>query len=385
MLLYLEFDCITNFFRFLNLRMSMNNTHYNQKLSSDILEFATNIGCKELYQVLDKDSGLHGFVAIHCTKRGPALGGCRFLPYISSNLAAIDAMRLAKGMALKSAMANLPLGGGKTVLINPTNSSNTLNFDRFKALQAFGKFLNTLKGRYITAVDSGTSVTDMDHIAKETAFVTSTSKFNYSVADPSIATARGVLKGILAAVKFKFATQDLQDVHVAVQGVGNVGYYLVKFLHHLKARISICDINSQLIDRCVADFNKINVISDPEKIYQINADVFSPCALGGILNSKNIAQLKVKIIAGAANNQLAAEDQAEHLHKKDILYAPDFVINAGGVIYVAGPVLKQTETENLQKIDDIYNTLLNIFTRHVKENINTYNLSYAMALEKLNV
>ena len=362
----------------------MSNTNSSSKLPTDILEFADHIGCKELHMVVDKASGLKGVVAIYCTKLGPALGGCRFLPYASSDLAAIDAMRLAKSMAFKSAIAGLPLGGGKAVLIEPTNSKD-IKFDRVKALEAFGRFLNTLNGRYITAVDSGTSVADMDHIAKETKFVTSTSKFNYSISDPSVATARGVLKGILAAVKFKFAKNDLQDIHVVVQGVGNVGYYLVKLLHSMKAAISICDININLINRCVSEFSNINVISDPDKIYQVNADVFSPCALGGILNDKNIDQLKVKIVAGAANNQLATETHAEYLHQKDILYAPDFVINSGGVIYVAGPVLKQTEAENLQKVDNIYNTLLNVFERHIKQKINTHNVAYAIAVEQFNI
>ena len=361
------------------------NATPNSELSTDILEFANDNGCKELHTVVDPDSGLNGFVAIYCTNRGPALGGCRFLPYAASNLAAIDSMRLAKGMAFKSAIADLPLGGGKAVLIEPIHPQNIVNFDRIKALKAFGRFLNTLNGRYITAVDSGTTVNDMDHIASETKFVTSTSKFNYSISDPSVATARGVLKGILAAVKFKFAQDNLQDIRVAVQGVGNVGYYLVKLLHSMGAKISICDLNPKLINRCQAEFSDINVISDPEKIYQVDADVFSPCALGGILNTKNIGQLKVKIIAGAANNQLAADAHAEDLRQKGILYAPDFVINAGGVIYVAGPVLLQSEAENLQKVDGIYNILLDVFDRHVKQNINTHNIAYAMALEKLNI
>lgn len=363
----------------------MNHVTYNQRSPVDLLEFAQQIGCKELYMLSDQDFALNGVIAIYSTKRGPALGGCRLLPYASGNLAAIDAMLLAKSMALKSALADLPLGGGKAVLMDCSNPKdpNNCKFDRLKVLSAFGRFLNTLNGRYITAVDSGTSVTDMDHIAKETAFVTSTSNFNYSIADPSVATARGVLKGILAAIKFKFAQDDLSGVHVAVQGVGNVGYNLVKLLYNLGAKISICDPNKNLINRCLSEFSKINVVVDPTKIYQTDADVFAPCALGGILNSNNIEQLKVKIVAGGANNQLANQEQAEYLHQLGILYAPDFVINAGGVIYVAGPVLKQTEAENLQKVDNIYNTLLEIFKRHVQQNISTHHIAYAMALERL--
>lgn len=366
----------------------MSHINSNSEFPTDILDFAAQIGCKELHMFVDRDSGLKGIVAIYSTKLGPALGGCRFLPYASSNLAAIDAMYLAKSMTFKSAIAGLPLGGGKAVLIMPesfkfSNADINLN-NRKQALGAFGKFVNKLNGRYITAPDSGTSVADMDHIATETQFVTSTSKFHYSMPDPAFATARGVLKGILAAVKCKFAKDDLQDIHVAVQGVGNVGYYLVKFLHQLGASITICDLNPELLKRCTEQFNNLRVVVDPEKIYQVNADVFSPCALGGILNAKNIDQLKVKIVAGAANNQLATEEHAERLYQKNILYAPDFVINAGGVIYVAGPVIGQTEVENLQKIDNIYNTLLNVFAKHIEQQINTYKISYMMALEKLN-
>lgn len=346
----------------------------------DFLEFANKIGCKELHITIDPESGLKGIVAIHSVKLGPALGGCRFLHYTSTNLAATDAIRLAQAMAFKAAISNLPLGGGKAVLLLPEDLTN---FNRPKALKAFGKFLNTLNGRYITAVDSGTNVTDMDHIATQTSFVTSTSKFSYSIPDPSVITARGVLHGILAAVKAKFSQNDLQGLHVAIQGVGNVGYNLVKLLDKLGVKLSICDTNKNLINRCLSEFKNINIIEDPEKIYTVNADIFAPCALGGILNEKTIEQLTAKIIAGAANNQLASSINAEHLHQKGILYAPDFTINAGGLIYVAGPVIGQTEQENLQKVDNIYNTLLKIFQLSAMQNINTNNIAYDLASEKL--
>ncbi len=352
----------------------------------DLLEFAKQINCQELHGFIDNNSGIKGIVAIYSTKLGPALGGCRFLPYKSSNLAAIDAMLLAKSMAFKSAMADLPLGGGKAVLIHPGALSIDLNqnvFDRSKALQAFGKFLNLLNGRYITAVDSGTKVADMDLIAKETKFVTSTSRFNYAISDPSVATAKGVLQGILAAVKFKWNTDDLSDIHIAIQGVGNVGYNLVKFLSKYKIKISICDINKHLLERCKHDFVNINIINDPEKIYSLDADLFSPCALGGILNDQNIEKLKATIIAGAANNQLATEKHAQYLDELGILYAPDFLINAGGIIYVAGPIINQTEEENLKKINNIYNTLYKIFQEHALQKINPYKIAYNIALKKL--
>ena len=240
---------------------------FNQLTVIEPLDFAEQIGCKELHMLTDNESGLKGMVAIYSVHRGPALGGCRFLPYESSSLAAIDAIQLAKAMAFKSAIADLPLGGGKAVLIQ---SKKFIDLDnRIKALKAFGKFLNTLNGRYITAVDSGTSVEDMDQIATETTFVTSTSKFSYSTLDPSVATARGVLQGILAAVKFKFGQDDLQNIHVAVQGVGHVGYHLVKLLYKMRAKISICDVNPKLINYCKAEFANINIIPNPEDIYKL--------------------------------------------------------------------------------------------------------------------
>jgi leucine dehydrogenase len=361
----------------------MAKKHLNSGETIDLLEFADQIGCKELHMVTDYSLGLKGVVAIYSTKLGPALGGCRFLPYESSNLAAMDAMRLAKSMALKSAIADLPLGGGKTVLIQPKFPEDLVTFERSKVLREFGRFLNTLNGRYITAVDSGTCVGDMDEIAAETEFVTSTSKFPYTIPDPSVMTARGVVKGMLAAAKFKFAASDLQGVRVAVQGVGHVGYYLVKMLHDLGAKITICDIHSKSIDRCVTEFKGVKVVSDPEKIYQTEAEIFSPCALGGVLNTKSISKLKAQIVAGAANNQLQGYEHAEQLYQQNILYAPDFVINAGGVIYVAGPVLKQTEVENLQKVDNIYNILLKVFECHAQQKLNTHDIAYAMALDKL--
>ena len=252
--------------------------------SVEPLDLAQQIGCKELHMIVDQKSGLKGIVAIYSVKRGPALGGCRFLPYNSTNLAIIDAIYLAKAMALKAAIHDLPLGGGKAVLIEDPNFNHE---QRIKALRVFGKFLNTLNGRYITAVDSGTSVLDMDQIAKETSFVTSTSKFSYSVIDPSITTARGVFRGILAAVKFKFAQNNLKNIHVAVQGVGHVGYNLVKLLHKEAAKISICDKDPKLVIRCKEEFPEVNIISNLENIYKIDADVLSPCALGGVIQKKN--------------------------------------------------------------------------------------------------
>lgn len=353
------------------------------KLTLDPLEFAEQIGCKELHMLADQDSGLKAVVAIYDTSRGPALGGCRFLPYASSALAAIDAINLSKSMAYKSAIADLPLGGGKAVLVASEHFNNHSN--RIKALIAFGRFLNNLNGRYITAVDSGTSVADMDYIATETKFVTSTSKFLYSTLDPSVLTARGVLQGMLAAVKFKFDQDNLKNMHIAVQGAGHVGYNLIKLLYNMQAKLSVTDINPELLKKLLNDFPGIKIIINPQDIYKIGADIFAPCALGGILAEQNIEQLVAKIVVGAANNQLLNDQCAEYLQQKNILYAPDFVVNAGGVIHVAGPFMQQTEQQTIDRVDNIYNVLLEIFNASTINKINTHKIAYDMALDKLHI
>ncbi len=270
-----------------------------------------------------------------------------------------DALRLAYMMSFKAAINNLPHGGAKAVLIKPKEVKNKKAY-----FHAFGDFVNELGGRYVAAVDSGTTAEEMDLIAERTSYVTCTSVSNNS-GDPSPQTAFGVRRSIEAAVKFKLNRDDLQGVHIAIQGAGHVGYFLAKELYARGAQLTMCDVNQQALQRCVSEFGV--KICAPEEIYDIAADVFSPCALGAILNLQHIKRLKAPIVAGSANNQLAHHHHGALMHEKGILYAPDFVANAGGLIYVAALYdhadIKRAENQ----VSDIYQTLMEIFSQAKKK------------------
>lgn len=320
-------------------------------LSDELLGYAKKLGFGELFFKIDKINQLCAIIAIHSTRLGPALGGCRFIEYTSIDLAIHDALRLAQGMSYKAALANLPLGGGKTVLMRPKKLA-----DRSAYFRAVGRFVNELKGRYIIAMDSGVFIEDMDAIALETPYVVTTSKHK---GNPAPYTALGVLYGIEAAVKFKLQRDDLEGLHVAIQGMGHVGFALANALRKKGACLTICDNNVDLVQRAKDLGAKIVA---PDEIYSVECDVFSPCALGAVLNDQSIPKLKTAIVAGSANNQLAEPRHAELLQKKDILYAPDYVINAGGLIYAYAEYQNRLNREDVvQHIATIYTTLIEIF------------------------
>lgn len=319
-------------------------------MHTDLFQQANDMGFGDIHFKSDADSGLNAIIAIHDTTLGPALGGCRFLPYDSTQSALLDAMNLAQGMSFKAAIAGLPLGGGKSVIIKPEKS-----FDRKKLFLAFGHFIEELNGRYITSVDSGTNVSDMDVISTNTSHVASTSKQAIATGDPSPYTALGVRRAIEAAVKIKYEKNNLSNIHVAIQGLGHVGYFLAKELHELGAQLSFCDINSDNVTRIKKMFG--GQAYSPNEIFDVECDVFAPCALGGAINATTIKRLNTGVIVGAANNQLATLEMGRYLHEKNILYAPDYVVNAGGLIQV---FLKDKEN-SLAKVDNIYDTLINIF------------------------
>ena len=341
--------------------------------SDDFLDYALSHGFGELHFKVDPQTGMKAIIAIHSTRLGPALGGCRFIEYPDTATALNDAMRLARGMSYKSALANLKLGGGKAVIIKPKHA-----YDRTAYLHSFGKFINDLGGRYVTALDSGTQLVDMDIIAQHTPFVASLSSHN---GDPSPSTAKGILRGIQAAVSFKLGKEHLDGLHIAIQGLGHVGYILAKHLHELGARLTIADINPALIERAATEFNA-DVVSTMD-IHKVACDVFSPCALGAIINDTTINQFQTTIIAGAANNQLAHTYHGQRLHDKGILYATDYVINAGGVIFAAGKYLNTPDAIVNQQIDGIQTALLEIFARSAQENRPTSHIADTMAQEKL--
>ncbi len=274
-------------------------------------------------------AGLRGFIAIHSTALGPAFGGCRVWKYDSDADALTDALRLSKGMSYKNALAELPYGGGKAVIMRGDGP-----FDAEALFEAYGRVVESLGGRYITAEDVGTSVENMRSVAKFTDYVSGIPRTDgYAGGDPSPMTALGVFEGMKAAAEHRLKTADLKGMTVAVQGIGHVGYHLCRLLHGAGAQLIVSDINRQNMDRAVAEFSAKPVSSD--EILNAEADIFAPCALGGVLDVNSIASLKAKVVAGAANNQLAGRTDGKLLDVAGITYAPDYVINAGGIISVA--------------------------------------------------
>lgn len=310
----------------------------------------------------DNASGLKAIIAIHDTTLGPALGGLRMWNYDNEDEALEDALRLARGMTYKNAAAGLNLGGGKAVIIGDPNK------DKSEALfRAFGRYVESLNGRYITAEDVGTFEQDMDFIHMETDHVTGTS--DGEVGDPSPVTALGIYYGIKASAKEAFGSDSLKDKTIAVQGVGQVAYNLCKHLHEEGAKLIVTDINEDAVARAVVDFNARAV--KPDEIYDVDCDIYSPCALGGTINDDTISRLQAKVIAGSANNQLEKEEHGVLLHEKGIVYAPDYVINSGGVINVAEELVGYNRDRALQKVKSIYTILTEVFTISREKNIPT--------------
>lgn len=342
-------------------------------VKSDFLDYALSHGFGDIHFKVDSKTGMKAIIAIHSTKLGPALGGCRFIEYINTETAINDVMRLARGMSYKAALSNLPLGGGKAVIIKPAHP-----FDRNHYLKAFGQFINELNGRYITAVDSGSDLSDMDLIAEHTPYVASLSRYN---GNPSPSTAKGVLRGIEAAVQFKLGKSSLAGLHIAIQGLGHVGYLLAEDLTALGARLTVADVNDQLVERAVRELGATGV--PVNLIHRIPCDVFSPCALGAIINDETIPQLQTAIIAGAANNQLAHNYHGQLLHQRGILYAPDYAINAGGLIFAACKYLQTPIEQAEQQIDAIYACLIELFSRSKQEDLPTNEIADIIAQEKL--
>jgi leucine dehydrogenase len=330
----------------------------------------------EVHFGLDKATGLKAIVAIHDSRLGPALGGCRFLPYDTDEAALIDALRLARGMTYKAALAGLKHGGGKSVLIRPRQ-----HFDRVALFRAFGKFVDGLGGHYITAEDSGTGLEDMEVIRTATKHVTGVDVKNGGSGDPSPFTALGVRRGIEACVKHKLGKTSLEGVHVAVQGVGHVGYYLCKELFEAGAKISVADVDPLKAERAHREFKAAIVPLD--QIFDVVCDVIAPCALGSALNDQTIPRLKAKIVAGAANNQLAEPRHGDDLHQRGILYAPDYAINAGGLVNVAQEVTGYDAQVSRDRTLRIYDTILEIAERSAKLQSPTYKIADIMVEEKL--
>jgi leucine dehydrogenase len=331
---------------------------------------------EELVCFQDRATGLQSVVAIHDTTLGPALGGCRFWQFTSERAAIDDVFRLARGMTYKASVAGLNLGGGKSVIIgNPkTHKTEAL-------LRAFGRFINTLNGRYIVAEDVGTSTADMAIIRQETKHVVGLLTARGGSGDPSPVTAYGVLHGMQACTREVFKTKQLEGLTVAIQGAGHVGCNLAKNLQREKANIIITDIYKKNAQQVVSEFGATYI--KPEDIYSVKCDIFSPCALGGILDDKNIRKLKCRIVAGSANNQLKANRHGDLLEQRGILYAPDYVINAGGLINVAQELKGYDRARALHKAARIYNAITRVINIAKEENIPTYLAADKMAERRI--
>ncbi|WP_339275711.1 Glu/Leu/Phe/Val dehydrogenase [Paenibacillus sp. FSL W8-0426] len=320
---------------------------------------------EELVLCQDKSSGLKAIIAIHDTTLGPALGGTRMWTYASEDAAIEDALRLARGMTYKHAVSGLNLGGGKAVIIgDPRRDKNEAMF------RAFGRYVQGLNGRYVTAEDVGTTEEDMNLIYQETDYVTGISPSYGSSGNPSPATAWGVYRGMKAAAKEALGTDLLEGKTVAVQGIGNVAMRLCEYLHEEGARLIVTDIHKDAVQEAVNRFGAIAV--DPSDITGVDCDIYAPCALGGTINDDTLRTLKAKVVAGCANNQLLETRHGDRLHEMGIVYAPDYVINAGGVINIADELSGYNRERAWSKIGEIYENLEKVFEISRTEGIATY-------------
>jgi leucine dehydrogenase len=321
----------------------------------------------------DADSGYRGVIAIHSTVLGPALGGTRFWRYASDTEAMRDVLRLSRGMTYKAAVAGLDLGGGKSIIIGDNKTP-----DREGIFRAHGRHIDALGGRYITAEDVGTSPADMEYVNQETQHVVGLAGRS---GDPSPVTAFGVFRGIQACVTFRYGSDSLTDKLVLVQGVGHVGYHLCKLLHEAGAKLVVSDIDVERVKRVVEDFGATGAAAGD--LYGMKADIFAPCALGAVINDGTVHTLDVDIVAGAANNQLAEDVHGDILHDRDVIYAPDYVINSGGLINVNAEVAGWSLERSRQKASEIYDAILGVLEISRDEGIPTYRAADRLAERRI--
>ena len=324
----------------------------------------------------DPASGLKSIIAIHSTALGPALGGTRFYPYASEDDALADVLRLARGMSFKAAVAGLNLGGGKAVIIGDPKRVKSEAL-----LRAYGRFVESLGGRYITAEDIGTYIPDMDVVSLETRFVTGRSPANGGGGDPSINTAYGVLKGMQAVAEELWNEHDLAGRHVVVQGVGKVGTHLCHLLHQAGVRLTVADVDVDNVARAVKEFGADTV--EPGKAHAVACDIFAPCAMGAVVNDDTLPELKCAAVAGSANNVLARDEHGYALRQLGILYAPDYVVNAGGLINVADELQGYSPERAKAKVEGIYNAVRDIFHRAKADGVPTSEAADRIAKDRM--
>lgn len=323
----------------------------------------------------NKDAGLKGIIAIHNTTLGPALGGLRMWPYATEQEALDDVLRLSRGMTYKAAVAGLNLGGGKSVLIGDPRT------DKSEALfRSFGRFIDSLNGRYITAEDVGIDVNDMEYVFQETDNCVGVHQVHGGSGDPSPFTAFGTLQGIRASLQHKFGNEEVGDYSYAVQGVGHVGFELVKLLRNEGAKVFVTDINDEAVKQCVELGCEAVGLDD---IYEVDADVFCPTALGAIVNEQNIPRFKFKIVCGAANNQLATDECGNELESRGIIYAPDYAVNAGGLMNVSIEFEGYNRERAKRMMRTIYYNVSKIFQIAERDNIPSWKAADRMAEERI--
>jgi leucine dehydrogenase len=324
----------------------------------------------------DKATGLRAIIAVHDTTLGPALGGCRMYPYPSEEEAIVDVLRLARGMTYKAAASGLNLGGGKSVIIGDprTGKSEAL-------FRSFGRYIETLGGRYIVAEDVGTSTEDANFIRVETGHVVGVDVTRGGSGDPSPFTALGVLQGMRACVEEVCGTTSLEGRTVAVQGVGHVGYHLCRLLHEAGARLIVTDVDAAALGRAVREFGAKPV--EPDEILTIPCDVYAPCALGATVNDASLPKLRCRIIAGSANNVLLEARHGEALAERGILYAPDYVINAGGLINVADELEGYNERRATKRVMRIEERIRSIIAISTRDGVATNVAADTLALERI--
>ena len=338
-------------------------------------------GHEGVHAFSDEKSGLKCIIAVHSTARGPAAGGCRMWPYASSEEALVDALRLSRAMSYKNAMADLELGGGKSVIIGDSRTQKTPAL-----FEAFGRAVEDVGGKYWTAEDVGVSPTDLAHARKQTRYVAGLHGHDAASGDPSPVTAEGVFRGVQLCVR-RALKRDLDGVRVAIQGVGHVGEYLARKLHAAGAKLILTDVNAEALRRVAAETDA--QIVPPSAIFDADADVFAPCALGGAVSLDTLPRLRAKIVAGAANNQLAGPDAGRELFNRGILYAPDYVINGGGIINVAGEIRALERGEAFDpawvdaKLDRLALTLEEVLDQALRERRPTHEVANQIARARI--
>ncbi|QBB70484.1 Glu/Leu/Phe/Val dehydrogenase [Pseudolysobacter antarcticus] len=341
-----------------------------------IFETLATTGHEQVVFCHNKDAGLKAIIAIHNTVLGPALGGLRMWNYKTEAEALNDVLRLSRGMSYKAAVAGLSLGGGKGVIIgDPTKDKSEALF------RAFGRFVNSLNGRYITAEDVGIDVNDMEYVLKETDYVTGVHQVHGGSGDPSPFTAFGTLQGLMASLNAKFGNEDVGKYSYAVQGTGHVGMEFVKLLREQGAKVFVTDINKDAVQQCVDEYGCEAVGLDD--IYDVDADVYSPCALGGTVNEATLPRLKCKVICGAANNQLATDEIGEELEARGILYAPDYAVNAGGLMNVSLEIDGYNRERAMRMMRTIYYNLGKIFQIAARDKIPTFRAADRLAEDRI--